>query len=396
MLEPLDDIVTTRRARGRRGPGEGAIYRREDGRWTASVELDRVGGKRRRKVLYGRTKAELLDKLREAQQRKATGKPAMNKRHTTVQWLTYWATEVLPGTVADSTAEGYGNIVRRDVVPYVGHVPLDELAPAHVHQMMRALEDRGLGPRTVAYARAVLRRALRVAERWELVTRNAAALVDPPRQRRREPDHLDLETASRILAAAPADRLGALYVLAVTCGLRRGELLALWWEDVDLDNAVVHVRAGLKRIRGKGLVRDEPKTARSRRSVPLPAVTVEALRLHRRRSLEEALALGQPCGPKDFAFTSPTGTPIDPSNLTDSWHAFCMSIGVPRTRLHALRHTAATLLLTQGVPLTVISRTLGHSGLAITADIYADVVPQLQRDAADAMQKAFKSVGETG
>lgn len=383
--------MTARRARGRRGKGEGGVYQREDGRWAASVELEPVGGKRRRKVLYGRTKAELLDKLQEAQQRKATGQPARNRRHTTGQWLTYWVTEVLPGTVSDSTAEGYGHIVRRDIVPYVGHVPLDELAPTHVHQMMRQLEARGLGPRTVAYARAVLRRALRVAERWELVSRNAAALVDPPRQRRRQPDHLDLERASRILAAASDDRLGALYVLAVTCGLRRGELLALWWEDVDLDNAVVHVRAGVKRVRGKGLVRDEPKTARSRRSVPLPAVTVDALRLHRRRSLEQALALGQSCGPQDYVFTSPAGTPLDPSNLTGSWHAFCDELGLGPVRLHALRHTAATLLLTQGVPLAVISRTLGHSGLAITADIYADVVPQLQRDAADAMQRAFRA-----
>jgi integrase len=357
--------------------------------WAAAVELDPVGGRRRRKVLYARTKPELLRKLRAAQDRVEEGRPILSGRRTTGDFLAYWVSEILPGTVTDSTLQGYRHVVRRDITPYVGHVPLAQLGPEHVHVMMRALEQqRGLSPRTVAYARAVLRRALRLAERWDMVTRNAAALVDPPRQRRRQPDHLALEDVRRILAAAPDDRLGALYVLLVTCGLRRGEALALLWEDVDLDSGVVHVRAGLKRIAGQGLVRDEPKTARSRRLVPLPQVTVDLLRGHRRRSREDALARGRGWSGQDYVFTSVAGTPIDPSNLTGLWHQFCVTAGVGRVRLHALRHTAATVMLTHGVPLAVISKTLGHAGLAVTADIYADVVPELQRCAADAMQRA--------
>ena len=310
------------------------------------MEFGQVSGKRRRQVLYAKTKPELLRKLRAAQERQEQGRPILDARRTTGDFLAYWASDILPGTISDNTLQGYRHIVRRDITPYIGHIPLAQFRPEHVHVMLRTLEvERGLAPRTVSYARAVLRRALRLAERWDMVTRNSAALVDAPRQRHRQPDHLPLEDVRKILQAAPADRLGALYVLAVTCGLRRGELLALLWEDVDLDEAVVHVRAGLKRIAGQGLVRDEPKTARSRRSVPLPAVTAELLRTHRRRSLEEAMARGSGRAPTDYVFTTTYGTPIDPSNLTGLWHAFCEQVGLPRTRLHALRHTAATVLL---------------------------------------------------
>lgn len=373
----------------RRGAGEGGVYRRADGRWTAAVELPKEGGKRRRKVLYAKTRAELLVKMRDVQARQSAGLPILDAKRTTGEFLEYWVSEMLPGTVSANTLQGYRYIVRRDLQPQLGHIPLAQLGPEHVHVMMRALEARGLAPRTILYARAVLRRALRLALRWDLVTRNSAALVDPPRLPRRETEHLSAEQVRRLVAAAADDRLGALYVLAVTTGLRKGELLGLLWHDVDLDVGVVHVRASLKRISGQGMVRDEPKTASSRRSVPLPALTVEFLRRHRRRQREEQLAAGVGWSEDGYVFATPTGSCLDMSNSTQRWHAFCDEAGLGRPRFHALRHTAATLLLTEGVPLAVISKTLGHAGLAITADIYAAVVPQLQRDAAEAMQRAL-------
>ena len=373
----------------RRGGGEGAVYRRADGSWAAAVELPREGGRRRRKVLYGKTRAELLAKLRDVQARRARGLPILDAKRTTGEFLDYWVNEILPGTVSAGTQQGYGYIVERDLKPYLGHVVLSELGPAHVHAALRSLEARGLGPRTIQYARAVLRRALRHALRWDLVTRNAADLVDAPRLVRRETDHLSADEVRRLVAAAADDRLGALYVLAVTTGLRRGEALALLWRDVDLEAELVHVKASVKRITGRGMVRDEPKTPSSRRTVPLPPLTVDFLRRHRRVQREEQLAAGVGWSEDGYVFATPLGTCLDGSNTTQRWHAFCASAGLGRRRFHALRHTAATLLLTEGVPLAVISKTLGHSGLAITADIYAAVVPQLQRDAADAMQRAL-------
>lgn len=191
-----------------------------------------------------------------------------------------------------------------------------------------------------------------------------------------------------MLAAARDDPRGALDVMAVTTGMRRSELLALQWNEVDLEAAVVHVRATLVRITGRGMVRGVPKTASSRRSVPLPATTVAHLRRHGPRSGRRT----RPpvwLGGGRLGLHVPRGAPLSPSNLTGEWHATTES-GRPRPDpLPQARHTTATVLLTAGVPLAVISKTLGHSGLAITADIYATVVPQLQRDAADAMQRAL-------
>jgi len=200
--------------------------------WAATVEHGQVGGKRQRQVLYAKTRPELLRKLLAAQDRHAQGRPILDARRSTGDFLAYWASDILPGAISDNTLQGYRHIVRSDITPYIGHIPLAQLRSEHVHVMLRTPEvERGLAPRTINYARAVLRPALRLAERWDMVTRNVAALVDPPRQRqrRRQPDHLPLADVQWILQAAPADRLGALYVLAVTCGLRRGEVLALQW-----------------------------------------------------------------------------------------------------------------------------------------------------------------------
>lgn len=373
----------------RRHAGEGGLYRRGDGIWCGSVELPQIGGQRKRKVIYAADRGELLVKMRELQDRLHKGLPAPDGQRTTGDFLSYWVNEIVPGTVSESTAQGYGHIVRRDITPYVGHVVLSRLGPEHVFQMQQQLKARGLSPRTIAYARAVLRRALRVAERWDLVHRNAAALVDPPRIPKREPEHLSQEQVQQLLSAARDHPLGALYVMAVTTGLRRGELLALLWTEVDLEGGFVHVKATLTRIKGRGLVRGTPKTPSSRRTVPLPPMTVEYLRRHRMTQRLEHLAAGIGWSENDYVFSSRRGAPLDGSNLTDTWHEFTRAAGLGRVRFHALRHTAATLLLTAGVPLAVISKTLGHSGLAITADIYATVVPQLQRDAADAMQRAL-------
>ena len=373
----------------RRTSGEGGLYRRADGMWAASVELPKVDGKRRRKVVYAADRAGVQAKVRELQDRLHKGLPPLDSQRTVGDFLTYWVSELLPGTVSDSTLQGYAHIVRRDLNPYLGHLVLSRLGPEQVFAMQQQLKARGLSPRTITYARAVLRRALRTAERWDLVHRNAAALVDPPRAQKREPEHLSQAQVATLLAAARDDPCGALYVMAVTTGMRQGELLALQWNEVDFESAVVHVRATLVRIKGRGMVRGAPKTASSRRSVPLPPMTVAHLRRHRTAQRQAHLAAGVGWAEDDFVFTSRRGAPLDPSNLTGEWHAFTEAAGLGRVRFHALRHTAATVLLTAGVPLAVISKTLGHSGLAITADIYATVVPQLQRDAADAMQQAL-------
>ena len=379
----------------RRGAGEGSVYKRaSDGKWVGVADLGWEDGKRNRKTVYGKTQAQVIARLRALRTDIDRGLPIPDQRRTTESFLLWWAAEVLPGTVKDSTAADYRYVLSRYVTPYVGKVALARLAPQHVQSMLRSLERKGLGSSTRRYARAVLSRALRDAERWGMVTRNVAALVAAPaRDKSKLDDALGLDEANQLLKAAAGARLEALVTVALAVGLRKGEALGLRWVDVDLDRATLSVTGTLKRRKGAGLVRDTPKTERAHRTIPLPTVCVYALRAHRRRQTAERLAAGTSWQDSGHVFTTPIGSPIDPRNLTRHYHELTERAGLGHGRFHALRHSAATIMLSLGVPLEVISKTLGHAGYAITADIYAHVGEKLQRQAADAMDGAFTMAG---
>jgi integrase len=374
----------------RRASGEGSIFQRADGRWIGQLgDLGWRDGKRERPTVSGATKEETAAKLGALKRDIERGLPVPDQRRTTADYLRWWAAEVLSGSVKDSTADDYRWILEHYVIPHVGRTRLAKLTPQHVQSMLRALERQGLAVRTRRYARAVLRSALGQAERWDLVSRNAAALVDLPRMSSKIDDALTLDEAKALLDAAHGDRLEAIVTVALAVGLRKGEALALRWEDIDLDEATLSVTGTLKRRTGLGLVRDTPKTERGRRTIPLPKVCVDALRTHKSRQSAERLAAGPTWADDGYVFTTPIGTPIDPRNLTRLYHALTERAGLGRGRFHALRHSAATIAHALGVPLEVISKTLGHAGYAITADIYAHVGAKVERDAADAMDRAF-------
>lgn len=361
---------------GRRGAGEGAVYFVESkGLWAAAVDLGMVDGRRARKVVKAKTKAQVLRKLRALQGRLDAGLPASDDAITTGEWLEWWAANVLPGTVTPKTEASYRWLASTYITPHVGRVKLSRLGPEHVQSMMRALEAKGLSPRSIAYSRAVLRRALGQAVKWGKVTRNAAALVDAPRKAApRLDDALSAGEAEAVLEAAHGDRLEALAVLVLAVGLRQGEALRLRWPDV-------HLSAGTLRVR-------QSKTEAGKRTIALPGFVVAALRAHRARQLEERMAAPY-WGDERLVFASTIGTPLEPRNVLRWWHELTIRAGVGRRRFHASRHTAATLMLNAGVPLEVVSSTLGHAGLAITADVYAKVGAKLQRQAAEAMEGVF-------
>lgn len=375
----------------RRGNGEGSVYRRtSDGLWVGLVDLGCHEGKRKRKSVYGRTRSEVLKKVREVLSKADRGLSFPDERLTTEDYLNRWVAEVLPGTIKDSTVDQYNDILKRYVIPFVGRVRLARLGPQHVQQMMRELENRGLSPRTRRQARAILRRALNHAERWELVSRNAAALVECPRIVGSEiDDALTLAEAQELLKTVAGEDDEAIVTVALMMGLRRGEILALHWADVDLEQRELTVRYTLKRRVGYGLVLDTPKTAHANRTLPIPEKCIRALRTLRRRQTEQRLRLGAAWEDRGLVFTTPGGTPVDPRNLTRRYHALTERAGLGPRRFHALRHSAATLMLANNVPLEVISKTLGHAGLAITSDVYAKVTGGLQRQAADAMEAAL-------
>jgi len=196
---------------------------------------------------------------------------------------------------------------------------------------------------------------------------------------------LTLEEARRLVEAARGDRLEALWLLVLTLGLRKGVALALQWHCIDLDAATVRIESSLDRVAGAGLVRSDPKTERSRRTVNLPAVAVDALRTHRSHQAAERLAAGPSWTDDGWVFATDRGTAIDPRNVTRRFHLLCDRAELPRRRFHALRHTAATLLLEQGVPLDLIGDTLGHASYAFTKDVYAHATPNRRQEAAVAM-----------
>jgi len=241
----------------------------------------------------------------------------------------------------------------------------------------------------VAHLHAVLHRALEQAAQWGLTPRNVAKLVTPPRPARREMATLSPEQARASLEAAEGDRLEALYVLALSTGMRQGELLALRWRDVDLEGGTLQVRATLQRTRD-GFQFAEPKTARSRRQVALTKPAVEALRRHRSRQLEERLQMGAAWEDNDLVFANEVGRPIEAGNLIRrSFHPLLDRAGLQHIRFHDLRHTAATLALGKGVHPKIVAEMLGHSQIAVTLDLYSHVTPTMQRQAAEALEAAL-------
>jgi integrase len=374
---------------GRRGAGEGTIRLRKDGRWEARVLATDATGRRTRRSLLGRTRAAVAAKLAEAQQAEATGLAAATSRQRVDEYLVSWLEAIEP-RVRPRTYESYELIVRRHLVPGLGHVGLARLTPPQVQAFLNAKNRDGCSPRTVAYIRAVLRQALGQAERWGLISRNVAKLADPPRVPRREVEPLAPEQARTFLAAIAGDRLEALYVTALGTGLRQGELLGLSWRDVDPDAGTIRVRQALQRNRS-GLVLVEPKSATSHRTVALPGVVTAALRAHRIRQLEERLAAAGrwPDDPRDLVFLSTTGTPLEGVNVTRRFQALLADAGLPRQRFHDLRHACATLLLAQGVAPRVVMETLGHSQISLTMNTYSHVVPSMTRHAAERMDEAL-------
>jgi len=365
---------------GKRGNAEGSIYLRKDKRWTATVSLERG----RRKSFYGKTRADVARKLTVAQKAHQDGLPLLSERQTVSTYLTAWLEAVKP-SLRPGTWERYGEVLRQHVIPHAGRIPLSKLSPQHLQALYANRLATGLSPTTVGHLHAILHKALADAARWGQVARNVADLVKRPRAARKEMTTLSPEQARTFIGAAQGDRLEALYVVAISTGMRQGELLALKWHDVDLDGARLRVTATLRRTRD-GLIFGEPKSARSRRQVQLMPTAVAALRAHRARQLEERLRCPYWQDP-ELVFATEVGTPIECGNMMRrSFYPLLERAGLPRIRFHDLRHTAATLLLGQNVNVKVVSEMLGHSQIAITLDLYSHVTPTMQRQAIEALE----------
>lgn len=387
--------LARRRAR-RRAPGEGTIYF-DNGRNRFEGQLFVVSadGRRQRRKVTGRSEEEVRAKLRRLAVDAESRRLVSNKNTTVAKFLAEWADTVLPEAVAPSTAVQYRDVIRLYITPRIGSKRLASLAAADVTRMVNDLSASGLSPNTVRSARSVLRRALRYAVHDELVTANAAQNSFGVRVPQRAGRTMTVEQARTFLSSIEGHRLEAAWVTALSLGLRLGELLGLEWSDLELDppNAVIRVSGAVKRLPGAGLVRSETKTRTSRRTVHVPGQVVAVLRSHRARQLEERLRAGDewtnlPLG-ADLVFRTEFGTALDPANFRHYTYAATEKAGIGRWTPHELRHSAASLLIAMGVPLKVISETLGHSSIRVTADVYGHLLDDARAQAAAAMSRAL-------
>lgn len=375
---------TSRKRRERRPRGEGSVYLAGNGQWRARLYYTAPDGRLKRREARFKTQREAVAALSQWKRDLSDGLPVAPDRLTVEQFLRRWLQDVARPRLRPRTYERYAQLVRLHIVPALGGIRLAQLNAADVQRLINSMCESGSSARTVQFTRAVLRAALHQAERWQLVRRNVAALTDPPRVERPEVQPFSPEQARQLLAAARGDRLEALYVVALGLGLRQGEVLGLRWEDVDLERGTLSVRRQLQRTGGT-LQLVPLKTERSRRTLPLPAFVLEALRRHRARQLEERLALGAAWQEHGLVFATERGTPLEPRNVLRRYHTLLARAGLPRKRFHDLRHSAASLLLLQGVDLRVVMETLGHSQISLTANTYAHVAQALKREAAERM-----------
>lgn len=365
-------------AMGKRANSEGSVYQRKDGRWVASISLE--NGKR--KTIYCKTQREALKEVQRANLAKEQGILLSSADQTLAVFLKTWLEDTARLNLRVRTYIRYRELMERHVVPTLGNVKLQKLSPQQLQKLYKTKLDEGYAPQTVKHIHRVLHRALNCALRWGLVGRNVCDAVDPPRVPRKEMTVLNVEQAVQFLAAAKNDPLEALYVLALTSGLRSGEILGLQWSDLSLAEGKLQVRRTIAYVPKKGLVISEPKTSKSRRSVHLTAIAIEALKRHRVRQNEMRLAAGALWAAGDWVFCNSVGKPLDGSHLLRrSFRPLLKKAGLPAIRFHDLRHSSATLLLSLGVHPKIVSEILGHAQISLTLDTYSHVLPSLQEEA---------------
>jgi integrase len=377
-----------------RAAGEGSVYRRKDGRWVAQVTTWE-GGKRRQHATYHKSQKAAREKLTADTSAKDKGAPIPGVRLTVRDFLASWVQGLEgAGDLRPESLRRYRDTVNLHLVPELGRKSLAKLTPEDVRGCYARLREKGLSGTSVSLAHGVLHTALQQAMSDGKVARNVTdrAFVKAPKRSTAEMRTLTPTEATRLLEAAQSDALEAFYVLAVTTGMRLGELQALKWREVDLDRGTAQVVATLY-VEGGVIDFAPPKTDKSRRTVTLSKMAIASLRRHRTRQLEQRLAAGPLWEDHGLVFTTSHGRPLDGNNLrTRSFARLLQRAGLPPMRFHELRHTAATLLMAEGVPVKVAAEVLGHSDVKTTLAIYSHVLPDMQGAAADAMDRVFQGV----
>jgi len=389
----------------RRGNNEGSItFHKKSGLWMGRIFVGYDNeGKPIRKVMYAKSKTELQEKIRNVLYERQAGTYVEPSRLTVGEWvISYLETYVRP-SVRVKTFTTYEDMAKKHIVPALGTRLLQQLQTPEIQRFYNEkleagrLDGKGgLSSRAIHMMHQVISGALKQALAEGRIQRNVAEAVKLPPLKYKSMRSLSREELAELMKAVREDRLHAAFEVELATGLRRGELLALRWQDVDLNKKVIHVRRTLKRVRAEGgerrtkLVFEEPKTDKSRRTITLTETAVKALKLHRVRQAEEKLRVGEAYQDNGLVFATPLGRPIDPDGFYKHFSKILKKAGISHRSFHNCRHTVATVLLEEGVNPKVVQELLGHARVGITLDIYSHVDMKTMQQATDKLEEALQ------
>jgi integrase len=335
------------------------------------------------------TKKEAETRLAEMLHQIDTGSYIRPGKTTVGDFLQKWLGDYGRANLQPKSFERYQSIVNKHLIPALGDIKLLQLKPEHLQKHYVAQLGAGLSPSTVRYDHVVIHKALQTAIKWGVVPHNVADGVDIPRSRHREMQVWDKAEMSRFLEAVKTTPYYAMFYLALFTGMRRSELLALRWQDIDFSGGEVSVNRGLLQLEDGSFMFTEPKSAKSRRTIALPPSSLEVLQEHKSKIVSNRLMIDLPLKERDLIFSTIDGKPLRPNTVSRAWTILATRAGVKVIRFHDARHTHATLLLQAGVNIKVVQERLGHAGIQITLDTYCHVTPGMQKDAAIQFDKLF-------
>jgi integrase len=370
----------------KRSQNEGSIFKRKDGLWVAQVTIQgRHVGK------YFKTQYEARQWLQTTRSQIEQGLTFMGARTTLAEFLEEWL-KGYQQSVRSKTYYQYTQIVRGHIVPAIGSIKLADLRPDQIQSFYNAKIQRGTRSRTVLLIHAVLHRGLNYALKWGLLGHNPAQAVTRPKFKRPEMKTLNDSQVRVLLSASKGTRDEALFWLAVSTGMRQGEILGLKWSDLDWGTKRLQIKRQLQRLKNEGMTFSEPKSAAGKRAIMISSTMVEKLREHLDHQQQERQIAGPNWQENDLIFPSIIGTPLDHRNLFRDFKELLKKTGLPNIRFHDLRHTAASLMLLQGIHPKVVQERLGHSDISLTLNTYSHVLPSMQEEAAEKMDELLNPI----
>jgi len=360
----------------RRSKGEGTVYQRPDNLWVAQITLP----DHKRITKYGKSQKEVREWLLLKRKELSDGVMANDERLTVSIFLDKWYEDIAKPRLRPSTQTVHEVMIRLHIKPQIGYIRLSQLTPVHLQNLYTEKLKEGLSNRSVKYIHTIIHQMLGQALKWGLVKRNVSEAVDAPIPNSKPIEPLTQAQVQSLLEALKDDRLYSFYVVALGCGLRRGELLALTWDSVDLDNGLLYVKKSLQAQKGKGLVSGEPKSPSSRRTIAMPDF------------VKNALATKEKVVESPYVFCTSNGTPFGPRNIVRHFKKTLKKANLPQTiRLHDLRHTFVSYMLSQNVPVKDVQVIAGHADFSTTMDIYGHLMPGAQKEAAKKMDGLFNA-----